>query len=155
VSNLGEWILMAEDNPSDAELVLEALASSTAGFDIVVARDGVEALDALFLRGTHAGRAQRPPPRLVLLDVKLPRVDGMSVLRELRQDERTRTIPVVMLTSSNLTRDVAEAYSLGANSYVQKPVEFRQFRDTVRRIGEYWLTVNERAPGARVERGRS
>jgi two-component system response regulator len=137
-------LLLAEDNPSDTELILESLAGLRER--VFTVEDGVEALDFLFSRGRFAGRAQSSMPRVVMLDVKLPKIGGFDVLRALRADPRTRRIPVVMLTSSNLERDVARGYELGANSYVQKPVEFDRFRETVRLLGLYWLSINEPPP---------
>lgn len=141
-------ILIAEDNSADAELILESLRRQHLAQHIHVVCDGVEALDFLFRRGRYAGRALDTPPRLVMLDVKPPKVGGLEVLRAVKQDSVTRVIPVVMLTSSNIERDVALAYELGANSYIQKPVDFERFRERVLRIGLYWLTVNEPAPSA-------
>jgi CheY-like chemotaxis protein len=138
-------VLLAEDSEADAELVLHSLPEAAA-VRVHHVHDGEEALDFLFGRGPYADRAAAPPPKLVLLDLKLPKVNGLEVLRELRRYPRTGTLPVVLLTSSNEARDVAEAYRLGANSYVQKPVEFLQFRETVRRLGQYWLSVNEPPP---------
>lgn len=137
-------LLLAEDNPSDAELVLESLAGLRDR--IFAVQDGVEALDFLFARDAFADRALGPLPRVVFLDVKLPKIGGFEVLRALRADPKTRTVPVVMLTSSNLERDVARGYELGANSYVQKPVDFDRFRETVRLLGLYWLSTNEPPP---------
>jgi two-component system response regulator len=139
-------MLLVEDNPSDAELVLASLAKDGLAEAIHVAHDGVEALDYAFSRAEYEYRAQEPRLRVVVLDVKLPRVDGFEVLRELKADPRTRAIPVVMLTSSNIERDVALGYELGANSYLQKPVDFEQFRQAVRHLGLYWLTLNEPPP---------
>ena len=116
--------------------------------DVIVARDGVEALDYLFGRGAHAGRNTTVQPQVVLLDLKLPRVDGLEVLRQIRQDERTRILPVVILTSSNEEEDRIAGYRLGANSYVRKPVEFGQFAEAVRQLGLYWLLLNEPPPSA-------
>jgi len=137
-------LLLAEDNPSDTELILESLSGLRER--VFTVEDGVEALDFLFSRGRFAGRAQSSMPRVVMLDVKLPKIGGFEVLRALRADPRTRRIPVVMLTSSNLERDVARGYELGANSYVQKPVDFDRFRETVRLLGLYWLSINEPPP---------
>lgn len=138
-------VLLAEDSTADAELLLHSLAG-----DLPVrmhrVRDGKEALDFLFARGPYGDRAAAPPPRLVLMDVDLPVVDGLQVLSELRRHPRTRALPVVLLTSSNLEHHVAESYRLGANSFVQKPLEFTKFRELVRRLGEYWLTINEPPP---------
>ncbi len=138
-------ILLVEDNPDDAELALRAFAKSKIKNDIVVARDGVEALDYLFETGVHAGRAPGLP-EIVLLDLNLPRLDGLEVLRRLRADERTKYLPVVVLTSSGQDQDILRSYDLGANSYVRKPVDFGQFVDAARQLGLYWLLLNQRAP---------
>jgi CheY-like chemotaxis protein len=143
-------VLLAEDNASDAELILHSLEEQMAG-RIHVVHDGEEALDFLFGRGSYAERAFARPPKLVMLDVKLPKVDGLQVLRELRAHRRTWALPVVLLTSSNVVRDVVEGYRLGANSYVQKPVDFVHFRQMVRRLGRYWLAVNEPVPAQAYE----
>lgn len=140
-------VLLAEDDSADAELILTSLGDDGIAERVHVAQDGAEALDFLFGRVTDAARCKGALPRLVLLDVKLPKVTGLDVLREIRRDPRTRLIPVVLLTSSNIKRDVALGYSLGANSYVQKPVDFGEFRETVRLIGLYWLTLNVTATG--------
>lgn len=140
-------VLLAEDNLADAELVAESLSTLMDPRRIQRVHDGVEALDFLFCRNAFEGRAATDPPRLVLLDIKLPRVDGLEVLEALRRDPRTVLVPVVMLTSSNVERDVARAYRLGANGYVQKPVDFVAFRDAVRSMGQFWLSVNEPPPG--------
>ena len=140
--------LLAEDSPSDADLVLASLAEDGLAEQIHVARDGVEALDFLLARNEFAWRVNEPPIQLVLLDLKLPRVDGFEVLAEIKGHERLRSTPVVMLTSSNIERDVVQAYRLGANSYVQKPVDFTEFRATIRMIGRYWLGANESPPPA-------
>ncbi len=140
-------VLLAEDNPSDAELVSESLSSLVDARRIRRAHDGVEALDFLLCRAGFEDRAELPPPRLVLLDIKLPRVGGFEVLEELRRDPRAGLVPVVMLTSSNVERDVARAYRLGANAYVQKPVDFVAFRQAVRSLGDFWLSTNEPPPG--------
>ena len=137
-------ILLVEDNPDDAELAMRAFAKNEAKHDLVLARDGVEALDYLLGTGPHA--ADRPPaPDLVLLDLKLPRVDGLEVLRRLRAAERTRHLPVVVLTSSDQERDIVSSYELGANSYVRKPVDFSQFAEAAQQLGTYWLTLNQTA----------
>lgn len=142
-------VLLAEDNASDAELTLEVLAEVLDPRLVYRAHDGSEALDFLFLRGTYAGVPGHPRLRLVLLDIKLPRIGGLEVLTDLRASPQLRFVPVVMLTSSRAERDVSAAYRLGANSYVQKPVEFTHFREVVRSLGRYWLTMNEPAlPGA-------
>jgi len=138
-------VLLAEDSTADAELVLHSLADGMP-VQLHVVHDGEEALDFLFGRGVYGDRAAAPLPRLVLLDRNLPVVDGLQVLSELRRHPRTWALPVVLLTSSNLEHDVAESYRLGANSFVQKPLEFTKFRELVRRLGEYWLTINEPPP---------
>ena len=136
-------ILLVEDNTDDEELALRAFERGQVGNPIVVARDGVEALDYLFGTGPHAGRDSAAMPAMVLLDLKLPRLDGLEVLRRIRSDQRTRCLPVVVLTSSREEQDVVESYSLGANSYVRKPVDFGEFVDAVRHLGMYWLLLNE------------
>ena len=136
-------ILLVEDNEDDVELTLHALRKENLANNIQVVSDGEEALDFLFCRGPFADRAVCHAPRLVLLDLKLPKVDGLEVLRQLKADPRTKTIPVVILTSSKEERDLIEGYKLGTNSYIQKPVDFDQFRDTVKRVGLYWLVVNQ------------
>jgi two-component system response regulator len=140
-------ILLVEDNPDDEALALRALRKANVRNQVVVARDGVEALDYLFGSGAHAGRDTRTLPQVVLLDLKLPRLDGLEVLRRLRADERTRLLPVVILTSSIEDEDRIAGYKLGANSYVRKPVEFGQFAEAVRQLGLYWLLLNEPPPG--------
>jgi two-component system, response regulator len=139
-------ILLVEDNPDDEKLTLRALRRASVGSDIVVARDGVEALDYLFATGSHAQRDAREVPHVMLLDLKLPRIDGLEVLRRVRADERTRTLPVVILTSSIEDRDRMDGYRLGANSYVQKPVDFTEFVEAVRQLGLYWLLLNQPPP---------
>ncbi|HEY2081176.1 MAG TPA: response regulator [Verrucomicrobiae bacterium] len=139
-------ILLVEDNANDEYLTLRALKKHNVANDVVVARDGVEALDYLFGAGAHAGRDTRETPLVVLLDLKLPRVDGLEVLRRVRDDERTRLLPVVILTSSNEERDVINGYKLGTNSYVQKPVDFTAFMDAVGQLGLYWLMLNQPVP---------
>lgn len=136
-------ILLVEDNPDDAELTLHTLRKENLANNIHVARDGEEALEFLFCAGAHADRSYENPPKLILLDVKLPKVDGMEVLKRLKADARTRTIPVVILTSSKEERDLIKGYDLGANSYIQKPVDFDQFRETVKTVGMYWLLINQ------------
>ena len=136
-------ILLVEDNPDDRELTLRALRKARVANVVQVAGDGEEALEYLFGTGAHAGRDASHTPRMVLLDLKLPKVSGLEVLRRLRADERTREIPVVVLTSSREESDVIEAYRLGLNSYVVKPVEFERFRDAARRLCDYWLGLNE------------
>lgn len=139
-------ILLVEDNPDDEELTMRALKKNNIRNDVVVAHDGVEALDYLFATGPHAGREVTAMPQLVLLDLKLPRVDGLEVLRRLRADPRTRLLPVVILTSSKEERDLVSGYSLGANSYVRKPVDFGEFTEAIRQLGLYWLILNEPPP---------
>jgi len=140
-------ILLVEDNPDDELLTLRALKKSGVRNEIVVAHDGVEALDYLFASGPHSGRDPAVMPQLILLDLKLPRVDGLEVLRRLRSDERTRRLPVVILTSSREQRDMLEGYGLGANSYIRKPVNFEQFVKAVELLRSYWLVLNEDPPG--------
>jgi len=135
-------ILLVEDNPDDEALTLRALKKSNILNEVVVARDGAEALDYLFGTGAHAGRDTRVQPEIVLLDLKLPRVDGLEVLKRMRADARTRLQPVVILTTSNEERDVLSSYELGANSYIRKPVDFEQFMDAVRQLGLFWLVLN-------------
>jgi len=142
-------ILLVEDNPMDEELTLRALQKSKVLNPVVVARDGVAALDYLFARGVHAGRSLTDLPQLVLLDLKLPKLDGLEVLRQIRQNESCGLLPVVILTSSVEEEDVARGYSLGANSYVRKPVDFDQFSEAVRQLGLYWLVLNEGVPQLR------
>jgi two-component system response regulator len=139
-------ILLVEDNQDDMDLALHALKRENLANHIFVARDGEEALDFLFCRGTFAERSFDHPPKLVLLDLKLPKVDGMEVLKQLKGDPRTKTIPVVMMTSSKEERDLVSSYSLGANSFIQKPVDFDQFRETVKNVGLYWLVTNQAVP---------
>ena len=142
----GKIILLVEDNPDDEALTLRALKQNKIGNAVVVAHDGVEALDYLFATGPHGGRSVAETPQVVLLDLKLPRIDGLEVLRRVRADERTKFLPVVILTSSNEEKDLIEGYSLGCNSYIRKPVDFTQFTEAVRHLGLYWLVLNEPAP---------
>lgn len=135
-------ILLVEDNPSDLEVALRALKEQNLCNNVQVARDGEEALDFIFCQGPFAGRRLGELPRVILLDLKLPLIDGMEVLRRIRGDARTRHVPVVVLTSSTEERDVVESYALGVNSYIAKPVDFDQFRDAMKAIGMYWLMLN-------------
>ncbi len=141
-------ILLVEDNPDDEELTMRALHKNNIMNDIVVARDGVEALDYLFGTGAHIGRDLGIQPQVILLDLKLPRADGLEVLRRIRGDERTRLLSVVILTSSKEEEDLVHSYSLGANSYVRKPVNFADFIAAVKTLGLFWLLLNE-IPSAR------
>ena len=146
VMNGKKSILLVEDNPDDEVLTLRALKKHNLANQITVARDGAEALDFLFGTGKHAGRDLNAMPTVVLLDLKLPKVDGLEVLRRIRADERTRRIPVVILTSSNEEKDVVRSYDLGINSYIRKPVEFEKFLAAVEELGLYWLLLNEPPP---------
>jgi two-component system response regulator len=140
-------ILLVEDNPDDVELMLLAFRAANLANVVHVARDGVEALDFLFCTGAHVGRSIEDTPKLVLLDLKLPRLDGHEVLKRIKGDPRTATIPVVVLTSSTEERDVMRTYQVGANSYIVKPVDFEQFTESVRDIGKYWLVINHAQGG--------
>ncbi len=139
-------ILLVEDTPDDVELTRRAFKKNSIANDLVVCRDGEEALDYLFAEGAHAGRDPYDLPAVVLLDLKLPRISGLEVLSRLRSDPRTRLLPIVMLTTSKEERDLAESYRLGCNSYVVKPVDFGQFMDAVKQLGLYWLVLNEIPP---------
>jgi two-component system response regulator len=139
-------ILLVEDNPDDELLAIRALKKNNISNKVVVVRDGVEALDYLFGTGAHAGRDMSEMPQIILLDLKLPKIDGLEVLRRLRSDERTKLLPVVVLTSSREEQDLTESYSLGANSYIRKPVNFAQFTEAIRQLGLYWLVLNESPP---------
>lgn len=139
-------ILLVEDNPDDELLAIRALKKNNISNEVVVARDGVEALDYLFGTGAHAGRDMSEMPQIILLDLKLPKIDGLEVLRRLRSDERTKLLPVVVLTSSREEQDLTESYSLGANSYIRKPVNFTRFTEAIRQLGLYWLVLNEPPP---------
>lgn len=140
---MSKTILMVEDNPDDEELTLLALRQYRLANEIVVARDGEEALDYLFGRGAYAGRDTSEVPQLVLLDINLPKLNGIEVLEAIRADERTRYVPVVMLTTSREERDLVGSYRLGANSYIVKPVDFAQFTEAVRQLEMYWLVLNQ------------
>lgn len=139
-------ILLVEDNPNDVLLTQRALKKANIINKLIVARDGVEALDYLFGTGAWAGRDTGDLPQVVLLDLKLPKVDGLEVLRRIRAEDRTKLLPVVVLTSSNEEKDLVSSYSLGANSYIRKPVSFNQFAEAVRQLGLYWLVLNECPP---------
>jgi two-component system, response regulator len=142
-------ILLVEDNPDDEALTLRALKKNNIKNEVVVAHDGAEALDYLFGTGKYAGRNTDVLPQLVLLDLKLPKVEGLEVLRRVRADKRTRLLPVVILTSSNEEQDRIDGYGLGANSYVRKPVDFTQFMEAALQLGLYWLILNEAPPARR------
>jgi two-component system response regulator len=139
-----EVILLVEDNPDDERLTIRALKKQNIENEIIVAHDGVEAIDYLFGQGKYEGRNLDKMPQVVLLDLKLPRLNGLDVLKRIRADERTHSIPVVVLTTSNEERDIVESYHLGANSYVRKPVDFAEFVEAVKTLGMYWLLLNER-----------
>ena len=139
-------ILLVEDTADDVELTLRSLKKNNIFNEVVVARDGAEALDYLFATGAYAGRDPSSEPAVVLLDLKLPKIDGLEVLRRLRADDRTKYLPVVVVTSSKEELDMVTSYELGANSYVRKPVDFVQFSDAVRQLGMYWLLLNEPPP---------
>jgi two-component system response regulator len=142
-ADLAVDILLVEDNPNDVKLTLHALKRHRLTNRIHVVRDGAEALEFLFATGAYAHRKGMDSPRVVMLDLKLPRVDGIEVLREIRHNPASRTLPVVILTSSREERDIAETYNLGANSYIVKPVDFDQFTEAVRQLGLYWLLLNQ------------
>jgi CheY-like chemotaxis protein len=145
-------ILLVEDNPDDVELTLRAFSKNNIANEVVVARDGVEALDYLFGTGIHAGRDVVDLPAVVLLDLKLPRLDGLEVLKRLRNDKLTKLLPIVILTSSKEEKDIINGYQLGCNSYIRKPVDFIQFTEAVRQLGIYWILLNESPPGLEVTR---
>jgi two-component system response regulator len=139
-------ILLVEDNPDDEKLTLRAFKKGNIMNQISVARDGIDALDFLFARGAHSDRAGKPLPTLIVLDLKLPKLDGLGVLKAIRAEERTKLIPVVILTSSKEEQDLISGYSLGANSYVRKPVDFAEFMEAAKLIGMYWLMTNQPLP---------
>jgi CheY-like chemotaxis protein len=141
-------ILLVEDNPDDELLAIRALKKNKIMNEVVVARDGAEALDYLFGTGAYEGRDTSVMPQVILLDLKLPKINGLEVLKRLRNDDRTKLLPVVVLTSSREDRDLNESYRLGANSYIRKPVDFAQFSEAIKQLGLYWLVLNE-APPAR------
>lgn len=144
-------ILLVEDNPDDVELTLHALKNEKVSNPVHVVRDGEEALDFLFRCGPYGGRPDNERLRLILLDLKLPKVDGLEVLREIKTNPRTRAIPVVVLTSSREEKDLVNSYQLGVNSYIQKPLDFNQFRETIKQVGLYWLVVNQPPPPRAVQ----
>jgi two-component system response regulator len=151
-------ILLVEDNLDDIDLTMRALTRNNILNEVVVANDGVEALDYLFGTGAYLGRDTRITPQIIILDLKLPRVDGLEVLKRVREDERTRLLPVVVMTSSDEEQDLIDSYSLGANSYIRKPVVFNNFIEAVRQLGLYWLLLNEPPPvpkiGSKEDRSR-
>ncbi|MBS1850882.1 MAG: response regulator [Acidobacteria bacterium] len=142
----GTQILLVEDNQNDLDLTLHALKKENLANHILVARDGEEALDFLFCRGAYSDHSFDHPPRLVLLDLKLPKVTGLEVLQKVKSDPRTKAIPIIVLTSSKEDRDLVNSYNYGCNSYIQKPVSFAEFRETVKHLGLYWLVVNQPLP---------
>jgi len=142
----GKTILLVEDNPDDEALTIRALRKAHVSNEVIVARDGAEALDYLFAEGAYQGRDTSSQPQIVLLDLKLPKIDGLQVLERIRSDKRTELIPVVILTTSKEEKDLISGYSLGANSYVAKPVDFVEFTEAVKNLGMYWLLINERPP---------
>ena len=146
--NVEPHILLVEDNDDDVQLTMRALRLHRLANRVVVVGDGADALDYLFCRGAYAGRDRKDLPQLVLLDLKLPKVDGLEVLTQIRQEPRIKRLPVVILTSSNTEVDVAKSYDLGANSYIRKPVDFSQFMYAVNSLGLYWLVLNEAPPPA-------
>ena len=146
MNNDDKIILLVEDNPDDEALTLRALRKNNILNRVVVAHDGVEALDYLFAKGEHAGRDPDIQPQVVLLDLKLPKLDGLEVLKHIRADARTCLLPVVILTTSNEEKDIFSSYELGANSFIRKPVDFEQFMDAVKKLGMYWLLLNVAPP---------
>ncbi len=143
-------ILLVEDNPDDELLAIRALKKNNIMNEVIVARDGAEALDYLFGTGVYEGRDTSVMPQVILLDLKLPKISGLEVLRRLRDDERTKLLPIVVLTSSKEDRDLNESYRLGANSYIRKPVDFSQFSEAIKQLGLYWLVLNEAPPAMDV-----
>lgn len=141
-------ILLVEDTPEDIELTLMALQRNNLANQVHIARDGEQALDFLFCRGKYSARQFDCPPRLVLLDLKLPKINGLEVLRAIKGDSRTKAVPVVVMTSSKEQQDMVEGYRLGVNSYIQKPIDFGQFRDVIKQLGYYWLVINQNPPPA-------
>jgi two-component system response regulator len=148
-------ILLVEDSPEDAELTIRSLRRNKIANEIQVVEDGAEALDFLFCRGAYQDRTFPDPPKLVLLDLKLPKIGGLDVLRAMRADERTKAIPVVILTSSKEERDLIDGYNLGVNAYAQKPVDFEQFSETVRQIGMFWMLINQPPPPGAFAAGKA
>jgi CheY-like chemotaxis protein len=144
--NFAIEILLVEDNPDDVELAMFALKKNNFANTVHVVRDGEEALNFLFCRGEHSNRCFDKPPKVVLLDLKLPKIDGLEVLRALKNDPRTKAVPVVVMTSSKQQRDMVEGYKLGVNSYIQKPIDFAEFREIIRQLGYYWLVINQPPP---------
>ena len=147
--NTAKTILLVEDNPDDVKLTLRALQNCNIANKVVVAGDGLEALNYLLGAGAHAGRDLSDCPAVVLLDLKLPKIDGLELLRRMRADHRTKLLPVVVLTSSKEEQDIVTSYDLGANSYIRKPVDFDQFVEAVRQLGLYWLLLNEPPPNGK------
>ncbi len=139
-------ILLVEDNPNDLELTLHALEKHNVANKVHVVRDGEEALDFLFCRGAFSSRTFESPPKVVLLDLKLPKVDGLEILRAVKSDPRTKAVPVVVMTSSKQQRDLVDSYHLGVNSYIQKPINFTEFQEVIRQLGYYWLAINQPPP---------
>jgi two-component system response regulator len=148
-------ILLVDDSPEDVELTIRALRRNKIANEIQVAEDGAEALDFLFCRGVHKDRSFSHPPKLVLLDLKLPKINGLEVLQAIRADERTRAIPVVILTSSKEQKDVIKGYNLGVNAFVQKPVDFEQFGEAIRQIGMFWMLINQAPPPGAFATGKA
>jgi two-component system, response regulator len=147
---MSKSVLLVEDNPTDEKLTMHAFRKGNLTNEVVVVRDGAEALDYLFATGAHAGNAGRPLPALVLLDLKLPRIEGLEVLRRIRADQRTHVLPVVVLTASHEDEDLVRSYALGANAYVRKPVDFGNFVEAARTVGLFWLLLNEAPPTPRA-----